>query len=107
MKWQCSNLQKVVDRNLDYYLRGIKLFKHFKLKNVDKLQKSGGNLSVMKDADYRPWEGIIDKSLLKKWIKICKESNFIIHIASIYMKITQYMLITIKCNYVIPHLKYL
>lgn len=94
-----------MDRNLN--LRGIKLCKHFKLKNADKLPKSGGNLSVMRDADYRPWEGIIDKSLLKKWIKICKESNVIIHIASIYMKITQYMLITIKCNYVIPHLKYL
>ena len=53
MKRQCSNLQKVVDRNLDYYLRGIKLFKHFKLKNADKLQKSGGNLSVMRNADYR------------------------------------------------------
>ena len=107
MKRQCSNLQKVVDRNLEYYLRGIKLCKHFKLKNVEKLQKSGGNLAVMRDADYRPWDGIIDKSLLKKWIKICNEPNFVIHIASIYMKITQYMLITIKCNYVIPHLKYL
>ena len=94
-------------RNLDCDLRGIKLNKHFKLKNVEKLQKSVGNLLVMRDADYRPWEGINDKSLLKKWIKICKESNFKIHLASIYMKITQYMLITIKCNYVIPHLKYL
>ena len=107
MKRNYSNLQKVVGRNLDSYLRGIKLNKNFKLKNVEKLQKSVGILSVIRDADYRPWEGIIDKSLLKKWIKICKESNFIIHIASIYMKITQYMLITIKCNYVIPHLKYL
>ena len=54
MKRQCSNLQKVVDRNLDYYLRGIKLNKNFKLKNVGKLQKSVGILSVIRDADYRP-----------------------------------------------------
>ena len=52
-------------RNLDCYLRGIKLNKHFKLKNVEKLQKSVGNLLVMRDADYRPWDCIIDKSLLK------------------------------------------
>lgn len=107
MKKNYFNLQKGVGRNLDYYLRGIKLCKHLKLKNVDKLQKSGGDLSVMRDSDYRPWEGIIDKSLLKKWAKICKDSNFIIHIASIYVKITQYVIITVKFEYVIPHLKYL
>ena len=54
MKKKYSNFQNVVGRNLDCYLREIKLCKHFKLKNVDKLQKSGGNLSVMRDADYRP-----------------------------------------------------
>ena len=103
MKKKYSNFQNVVGRNLDCYLREIKLCKHFKLKNVDKLQKSVGNLSVMRDADYRPWEGKIDKSLLKKWIKLCKDSKFIIHIASIYVKITQYIII--QFNYVIPHLK--
>lgn len=35
------------------------------LKKVEKLQKSVGNLLVMRDADYRPWDCIIDKSLLK------------------------------------------
>ena len=54
MKKKYSNLQNVVGRNLDCYLREIKLCKYFKLKNVDKLQKSGGNLSVKRDADYRP-----------------------------------------------------
>ena len=48
--------------NLDCYLRGIKLNKNFKLKNVEKLQKSVGILSVIRDADYRPWDCIIDKS---------------------------------------------
>ena len=90
MKRNYSNLQKVVERNLDYYLRGIKLCKHFELKNVVweiyHLKKSVGNLSVMRYANYRPREGIIDKSLLKKWVKICKDSNFIIQIASIYVK---------------------
>ena len=65
MKRNYSNLQKVVGRSLDYYLRGIKLNKNFKLKNVGKLQKSVGILSVIRDADYRPWEHIIDKSLLE------------------------------------------
>ena len=54
MKRNYSNLQKVVGRNLDSYLRGIKLNKNFKLKNVEKLQKSVGILSVIRDADYRP-----------------------------------------------------
>ena len=35
------------------------------LKKVEKLQKSVGNLLVMRDADYRPGDCIIDKSLLK------------------------------------------
>ena len=35
------------------------------LKKVEKLQKSVGILSVIRDADYRPWEHIIDKSLLE------------------------------------------
>ena len=42
MKRNYSNLQKVVERNLDYYLRGIKLCKHFELKNVEKLKKKCG-----------------------------------------------------------------
>ena len=65
MKRNYSNLHKVVGRNLDCYLSEIKLNKHFTLKNVEKLQKSVGNLLVMRDADYRPWEGLINKSLLK------------------------------------------
>ena len=60
-----SNLHKVVGRNLDCYLSEIKLNKHFTLKNVEKLQKSVGNLLVMRDANCRPWEGLINKSLLK------------------------------------------
>ena len=52
------------------------------LKKVEKLQKSVGNLLVMRDADYRPWDCIIDKSLLKG-IKICKDSTFIINLVSI------------------------
>ena len=54
MKRNYSNLQKVVGRNLDCYLSGIKLNKHFKLKNVEKLQKSVGNLLAMRDEDCRP-----------------------------------------------------
>ena len=65
MKRNYSNLHKVVGRNLDCYLSEIKLNKHFTLKNVEKLQKSVGNLLVMRDADYRPWDCIIDKSLFK------------------------------------------
>ena len=54
MKRNYSNLHKVVGRNLDCYLSEIKLNKHFTLKNVEKLQKSVGNLLVMRDADCRP-----------------------------------------------------
>ena len=49
-----SNLHKVVGRNLDCYLSEINLNKHFALKNVEKLQKSVGNLLVMRDANCRP-----------------------------------------------------
>lgn len=45
---------------LDCYLKGMRLNKHFKLKNVEKLQKSVENLSVMKEIEYRTREGIID-----------------------------------------------
>ena len=73
---------------LDCYLKGMRLNEHFKPKSVGKLQKGVENLSVMKETEYRTREVIIDQSLLKKGIKICKNSKFIIHIASIHVKIT-------------------
>ena len=45
---------------LHCYLKGMRLNKHFKLKNVEKLPKSVENPSVMKEIEYKTREGIID-----------------------------------------------